>query len=120
MSNITSPDPPSRNSPKRKRSRSPDSDGQRYNGVDDDAKLQYAYDEDVGSDAEQTYQSPNQDEDGLSSKKRKVERPKSLDYVPYMTLRGHKRGVSAVKFSPDGKWIASSCKDEVEIVKASR
>jgi COMPASS component SWD3 len=38
-----------------------------------------------------------------------VERPARLNYVPYMTLRGHKRGVAAVKFSPDGKWIASCC-----------
>lgn len=31
-------------------------------------------------------------------------------YKPKLILRGHKRGVAAVKFSPDGKWIASCCK----------
>lgn len=33
-----------------------------------------------------------------------------LRYKPKLILRGHKRGVSCVKFSPDGKWIASCCK----------
>lgn len=30
-------------------------------------------------------------------------------YRPKLVLRGHKRGVACVKFSPDGKWIASCC-----------
>jgi hypothetical protein len=36
-------------------------------------------------------------------------RPLGVHYKPYMTLRGHKRGVAAVRFSPNGKWIASCC-----------
>lgn len=34
-----------------------------------------------------------------------------LKYIPRLTLRSHKRGVSAVKFSPDGKFIASCSAD---------
>jgi len=33
-----------------------------------------------------------------------------VDYRPQLILRGHKRAIAAVKFSPDGKWIASCCK----------
>lgn len=36
-------------------------------------------------------------------------RPPEVHYQPKLILRGHKRGVAAVKFSPDGKWIASCC-----------
>lgn len=32
-----------------------------------------------------------------------------IRYRPSMILRGHKRAVAAVKFSPDGRWIASCC-----------
>lgn len=37
--------------------------------------------------------------------------PSQVFYGPKLILRGHKRGVAAVKFSPDGKWIASCCKN---------
>lgn len=39
------------------------------------------------------------------------ERPKELHYRTALILRGHKKGVSAVKFSPDGKKIASCSAD---------
>lgn len=35
--------------------------------------------------------------------------PPRLHYKPRLILRGHKRAVAAVKYSPDGKWIASCC-----------
>ena len=111
MSANSSPEPASRESPKRKRSHSPDFDYPQYDGAGDDPKLQYAYVEDVPSDAEHAFHSPDREEaDGVMAKKRRIERPKRLNYAPYMTLRGHKRGIAAVKFSPDGKWIASCCK----------
>ena len=112
-------EPPSRSlNPKRKRSlATSDRDDHGAAGYEDDtgaagAQLQYAYDDELASDAEQAFHTPEEDADRLlpvRKKRRRVERPRTLDYVPCMTLRGHKRGVTSVKFSPDGKWIASSC-----------
>ncbi|KAF1949287.1 WD40 repeat-like protein [Byssothecium circinans] len=38
-------------------------------------------------------------------------KPTELHYRPTMILRGHKKAIAAVKFSPDGKWIASCSAD---------
>ncbi|KAF2012156.1 WD40 repeat-like protein [Aaosphaeria arxii CBS 175.79] len=38
-------------------------------------------------------------------------KPNELHYKPTMILHGHKKGVSAVRFSPDGRWIASASAD---------
>ena len=40
-----------------------------------------------------------------------VQRPTKLSYVLHMTLRGHKRGVSNAKYSPNGKYIATCSAD---------
>lgn len=117
MSINSSPEPPSRGSPKRKRSYSHDSDIPQYDGVGDRSRLQYAYDEDLPSDAEQAFHTPDSQPDGVSAKRRRVERPTKLNYVPHMTLRGHKRGVAAARYSPDGKWIASCCKRSREVAE---
>jgi COMPASS component SWD3 len=39
------------------------------------------------------------------------ERPKEVHYKPTLVLKGHKKAISAVKFSPDGKRIASCSAD---------
>lgn len=39
------------------------------------------------------------------------ETPTELHYRPKLVLRGHRKGVSTVKFSPDGRRIASCCKE---------
>ena len=106
MSLESSPEPP-RRSPKRKRSESHGIATPQYDGAAD-AQLSYAHDDEVPSD----FNTPDQgsEDEGTKPKRRKVERPTTLNYVPCLTLRGHKRGVAAVKFSPDGKWIASCCK----------
>lgn len=46
-----------------------------------------------------------------ANKRKVVERPRTLDYTLQYTLKGHKRGVAGVKFSPDGKWVASCSAD---------
>ncbi|KAF2753583.1 WD40 repeat-like protein [Pseudovirgaria hyperparasitica] len=38
-------------------------------------------------------------------------RERQLGYKPKLILRGHKKGVAQVKYSPDGRWIASCSAD---------
>lgn len=46
--------------------------------------------------------------------------PPKLHYKPKLILRGHKRAVCAVKFSPDGQWIASCCEPPVRLSVAKK
>lgn len=93
-------------SPNLKRSSSDEFETDGFDGPpDDEVNLQYAYEEEMPSGL----QTPANEESDQEVKRRKIERPTGLQYRPHMTMRGHKRGVAAVKFSPDGKWIASCC-----------
>lgn len=99
-------------SPKRRRlsSDSPQSSEENDNKPDTepatDAENGYAF-EDESDGAERALDSNSQtprDRDQTTDS-----RPAGIHYKPYMTLKGHKRGVAAVRFSPNGKWIASCC-----------
>jgi hypothetical protein len=98
-------------SPKRKRSDS-DATPPQYDGAADDngaAALQYSYEDEMPSELQSPAAEQEEQDGAVPAKKPRLERPRRLNYVPYMTLRGHKRGVAAVKYSPDGRWIASCC-----------
>lgn len=72
-----------------------------------ESSFQFAYDDEPQSDLEQAYQTPpEEDEDGTEKAKVAV-RPRELHYTPYMTLQGHQGGVAQVRYSPDGRGIAS-------------
>ncbi|THW94391.1 WD40 repeat protein [Aureobasidium pullulans] len=101
-------------SPKRRRlsSDSPQSYEENDNKPDTepatDAENGYAF-EDESDGAERALDSNSQtprDRDQTTDS-----RPAGIHYKPYMTLKGHKRGVAAVRFSPNGKWIASCSAD---------
>lgn len=87
-----------------------------HNGIayntdgDTDADNQYAY-EDESDGAEMSHLHSPAAQEGTSTPTPPT-RPVSLRYAPHMTLRGHKRGVAAAKFSPNGKYIASCCKTQ--------
>lgn len=109
MDDILKPDP----SPKRRRldSDSPQSSDQNDHNPDhdtaEDGDNGYAFEEESDTADQPTAsssQTPRERDQQTDDS-----RPLGVNYKPYMTLRGHKRGVAAVRFSPNGKWIASCC-----------
>jgi COMPASS component SWD3 len=80
-----------------------------------DATLSFAYDDqELPSDVDQDFHTPaSHSSPNGTNKRRKTSptRPRTLNYTPYLTLRGHKRGVACVKLSPNGSIIASASAD---------
>lgn len=127
MSYASTPDPhQGRRSPKRKRSESLEPASAYHSAAStpypaalDSASEQFAFayeDENDGDirtpDVPEELRSSAEGTPESGARKRKpAERPRKLDYALHYTLKGHKRGVAGVKFSPDGKWIASCSAD---------
>lgn len=93
----------------------PNADSLRGNG-DVATEHQYAFDDEdndgVGGDSNgDTPLDKTDTDDTATPESGPAPRPTQLHYKPHMTLRGHKRGVTAVKFSPNGKWLASCSAD---------
>jgi COMPASS component SWD3 len=102
-------------SPKRRRldSNSPPSFGRNdtnaTNTTDDnqstDTANGYAFEEESAADNSNSQTPRERDQPPTTTDSRLL----GVNYQPHMTLKGHKRGVAAVRFSPNGKWIASCC-----------
>ena len=127
MSYNSTPDPhQGRRSPKRKRSESLEPPSAYHSAAStpypaphEGASEQFAFAyEDDNDNGVQTPDVPGdprssaeQSPDSGAKRRKVAERPRTLDYALQYTLKGHKRGVASVKFSPDGKWIASCSAD---------
>lgn len=109
MDDVLGPEP----SPKRRRldSNSPQSSFDNDQKLDlntpTDAENGYAFEEE--SDTGEQPMASNSQTPRERDQQTDDSRPFGVHYKPYMTLRGHKRGVAAVRFSPNGKWVASCC-----------
>lgn len=114
MSYASTPDPhQGRRSPKRKRSESLEPASAYHSAASTpyptgaSEQFAFAYEDDNDGTPDELRSSAGEETPPDTS----LERPRKLDYALQYTLKGHKRGVAGVKFSPDGKWIASCSAD---------
>lgn len=100
-----SPRPPPRSYPEPE----PEPDTEEQGSQFSEVQPAYYQHDSLGPDTVDESRSPSVN--GVATaKSQSPPRDRQLGYKPKLILRGHKKGVAQVRFSPDGKWIASCCK----------
>ncbi|WP_375562548.1 OmpA family protein [Bernardetia sp. OM2101] len=66
--------------------------------------------------AQNSFKSQNSSFEKVNEKPNKTQDKTQVEFVLDKTLRGHSAGVQNIRFSPDGKWIASASLDRTIII----
>lgn len=79
-------------------------------------EFDYGHDIDHDRDQDRRDGAPSARSDTRSTRPATIPPPSTVHYEPTLTLTGHSRPVTAVKFSPDGKLVASASADAAIVI----